>query len=372
MATLAELITSVRNEINDNATNVNKRFSDANLTDYINTARAYTNMSLLEYINQQFILPELYIDEYDLESDFIRAGSMIDVLEQMTIPSGDITRESADDVVIWYDNRIAVNKTRKKIIFGETPKNIQGELYISGFDRDTDTIKINKALGMGTLTSVDTAVEMITGNTNTLVVGYKITCSGDTIAIASITDDYNFVLASAPSPAWDEEGFTYTKSDDTVPHVPDFANIKPYIKLIDHTGSVVEYIRVSHIQANLAKTEYTLYVTGWNLKNIDTVFTLTAGDGLRAVSFLLNYISKPKALSSSGDIDALSPEAENMVIFWASRICFTVQSLRTDVDRMEQKFIAQRQEVIDQQNQDKAADYNNTSPEMFNRFKIWY
>ena len=305
-----------------------------------------------------------------MESDYIKVKSLVDVPNQITLRSTEPVRESSNDVFYYWDNGIRVNETRRKIQFKEIPTEIKGALNISVFDRTNNMIKVNAGLGLGTLSSIGTTVTVNGSNTTPLQEGYKITCSGDTIAIASITDDYTFELETAPPVDWATETYTYVKSDDTVPNLPNYSNIKPYLQLKGNDGvdDVYEYVRVSYIKGNSDNTVYTIYITGWDLRHTEVNHTFVVGDSVREISFVMDYACIPKTLVNDTDECMLPEEVARMVVYYSAFLAYTRQSRPNLAVQALSKFEAQKKEVEDELKIEKADAYNNVSSSSINRW----
>lgn len=395
---LQDYISELRDRISDNQTLIETHFSDSELTSFINRSRRMVNQMIPQYENQDYIIPDLWIDEYDLPSDFIAMKTVYNPYDNRYYPptnkaKAEIFPEDFADTMV-YQNLFYINEKRKRITFLKPPEKVPMRFEIKSFSRTTNTIVIDNCAGVGTLTSSGTSVTMSGETTVHLKAGYKITCSGDTIAISEITSDQTFTLASAPGTDWAAETYTVLKSDDTIPVITDWMSLKPYIQLkgsvaaktgtwsayattltlnnvtslqvgmeitgagiqkgttiltIPSTTSITiskpttasgsttalnfytyEYCRVSVIKANSDYTEYTLYISAWNLKDIDYDYTFAADDYVTMVTYVHEYISNPKPLASDTDEDRLPMEVQELVVIYAEALAFQRDNL---VDR---------------------------------------
>jgi hypothetical protein len=396
---LSEYRSELRDRISDNQSIVQTRFTDAQLNSFINLSRRVINKLIPVYENQDYIIPELWIDEYNLPKDFISMGRVYNPFDERYYYP--IKKEKAEVLSddFWYslvyENLFYINEKRKRITFMKPPATVPLSFTISALDRDANIITIDTCNGAGTVTTVGTAVTLSGDTTSHLRAGYQITVGAETIAIDSITGDQTFTLESAPASDWSADSYTVLESDDSIPDIGSWSSIKPYIRLKataetlgfdwDAKGTTLtlhdplddldnieigmelsctgiqkntlvldkptaltvliskpaisagtdddvsfytyEYCRVSKILANSGKTAYTLYVSGWNLKDLNYAYDFTVGDLISMVSYVHEYISNPKNLDSDSEEDRMPLEIQELVTVYAESLCFLTLNL---------------------------------------------
>lgn len=203
---LYQYIRDIRNRTDDNPYGIDPYHSDDALKTFINNARRKIAIDLFTYEKQQFLFPQLYIDEYSLNNDLLRSRSVVDVYNQIEYPP--IAKENAEmtkmyfDTVISYGNFCYINETRRKLTQLAIPDSnkVEPTYNVQTFSRATNTIVVNDSSA---------------GNVNTVA-------------------------------KWNQ--------------------VKGYAKINNATGSS-EYIRVSAVVANTTAQTYTLYVSGWDITN---------------------------------------------------------------------------------------------------------
>ena len=204
--TLTEYIRDIRIRTDDNPVGINPYHSDTNLAVFINNARKKIAFELQNYENRHFVDLELYVDSYDLPSDFISADMLIDVynqVEQTPDNKGNIetSRQQFQGLPVWY-SMFYINEVDKSLVFSQTITSsmIEPTYTIKSFSRSGKTIVIDASTG--TLSDIG---------------------------------------------KWDR--------------------VKPYIKVYNAGGSI-EYMRVSKIlQTSTSPEEWTLYLSNYDLKN---------------------------------------------------------------------------------------------------------
>jgi len=270
--TVNELIRDLRVRLDDNPVGgVPNYFTDANLLQYINNTRKYLSRELGLYKRQDFIMPELYIDEYDLPTDFRSIDNIFDVYNQVIYsplnqPNTETTKQYTG--VSTYDNLFYINEIRKKLTLLEPSDYPELAYLVKSFSRSGKTIVIDGSkyeTGVGTIavSATGKTVTLSGGLTSQLQVGYAI--KDDTVAthsvVTSITNLTVFVVGttslSTGTGAW-----TYSNKYSDVSK---WANVKGYIEINDTSAGVKEYARVSKV-VQTATTDYTLYVSSFDLK----------------------------------------------------------------------------------------------------------
>ena len=158
--TLSTYIRDVRIRTDDDPVGgVPPYHSDFALTIFINNARRKISIDLHCYLKQMYIIPQLYIDEYNLPSDYLESSIIIDVLNQ--IPHPPINQTNVETTKIWFDTLISygnfcfINTTRKKINFlvPFVATIVEPSYTIQSTNVQNNTIVVN-AVSSGTLSNI--------------------------------------------------------------------------------------------------------------------------------------------------------------------------------------------------------------------------
>jgi hypothetical protein len=204
---ITQYIRDIRARLDDDPVGIDGYHSDSQIRVFINNSRRKINQELSVYENQMFIFPELNIDEYALDTDYV-------------------------SYLNAFDNRIngrEVTPSKKSLV--ESQKN----LYWATTEFNTNLGYINERRRVFTLSNLPTSSDVEpTYNIKTF------SRSGKTIVVDGVS--------------------TGVLSDITK-----WNSVKGYIKAITSAG-VTEYMRVSKIEPNIDNTEYTLYISSFDLK----------------------------------------------------------------------------------------------------------
>lgn len=150
--TLTQLVDSVRNYVNDNSDSGIFFHSNEMMVGYINKAMKVINNRLLVYQKYQFIIPELYIDEYNLANDYIRLKALWNIYDQVPfLPEYQAEVESG--MSDWWRTKIGdsgefyINETDNKLTFNDPPNSSDVEpkfdIVAGGFTQGSSYIDID-------------------------------------------------------------------------------------------------------------------------------------------------------------------------------------------------------------------------------------
>lgn len=265
--TLYDYIVDLRIRIDDEPYGIDPYYTNAQLATFINNARRDIARKLGFYEKYKPILPKLFIDEYDLPTDFKQCTIIYDIeLQKEHYPSNKANAETTRtylDLSIT-DNLFYINETRKKLTFLTPPDLDMVELpyAVATFDRDKNKITVDSpayTAGTGTIAVSTTGVTISGGSTTEISVDFLVKDSAGTVVeVESITNNYHFVV-NAATLATGTGAWSYARKLSTL---GDWASIKPFAKL-SH-GATNEYIRISKI-TNTCSSEYTIWVSSWDV-----------------------------------------------------------------------------------------------------------
>ena len=269
---LNEYIRDIRARTSDNPrANVPPYHTDSALTVFINNSRKVIARELKCLERYTFIMPKLYVDEYDLPIDFKSIISIFDVYNQ--IMYSPLNKENVETTknfggLSLYDNMFRIDKNRKKLVLLNPPesKDVQLPFKIKSFDRNNGIIVVDDVVyttGIGTISVSGNTITISGGLTSQLQVGYKVKDSAGTIGtVTSIVNITTFTVDTSLATGDGTWSYAYNFED-----ILKWENVKCYIQIYDVSAGVYEYARVSKIEETVEDSEYTLYITGFDLLN---------------------------------------------------------------------------------------------------------
>jgi len=375
--TLSDYRTETRRLLNDNAQYVQTHHSDAEVNRFINYSRYLINQELRVNEKRQYIQPEYYVDEYTLNSDLITVTRILDMVNGREVSPE--RRKYVDNVPTQYytwDNLYHIDERRRVLTLLEPPEETPVTYEIKTFSRTGKKIVIDGTIGSGTVTSSGTTVTITDGDTSRLSAGMLVTANSEQETIASITDEDTFELETAPAVAWSGDTWSFLSSSSTLPHVGDWTDLKPTVKvwaddvtldgttdstttvlMADTTGvrvgqtvtgdgipsgttvesyvtdtsvtlsqaatasasvsltfsSSAEYMRASLVKTDTSGTEYKLFLSSLDIESNGESITFEDGDNLQFVHYVVYYLGDPDDLSDDTDTCELPIEVQRIV-----------------------------------------------------------
>lgn len=267
--TLYDYIVDLRIRIDDDPYGIDPYYSNTALATFINNARRDIARKLGIYEKQKPIQPLLYIDEYDLPTDYKQNMIIYDVeLQKEHYPANKANAESTKTNLnlSLTDNLFYINETRKKITFLTSPTISMVELpySIATFNRAANKITVDGpayTVATGTIAVSGTGVTIASGSSTQITADYLVKDSAGTVAeVESVTNNAHFVVNAAVL-ATGTGVWSYGKKLSTF---GDWGDIKPFAKI--QSGTTTEYVRMSKI-VNTAATEFTAWVSSWDIMN---------------------------------------------------------------------------------------------------------
>lgn len=364
---LNQYIRDIRNRTDDDPKGgVPPYHTDAQLITFINNARRKIAIDMKCYLKQLYLIPELYIDEYGLNPDYLEASIVLDIYNQ--IEYYPINQANVETTKMWYDSVISygnfsfINTTRRKLNLLNTVAStaIEPTYTVQSFSRANKTLVVNA---------------VSTGNVNGItkwdkVKGYikATTSSGNSEYIR-----YSKVLADTPT----TNVYTlYLSANDLESKYKD--NILVY-------GTVA----ISSTNTNIygTNTKFTVDLTAGDLitvgsvtKSIDTItsdtivnvntaFSTTSSgnsayvdnkiifagsDTLKFISYIMNYYGIPKDLQYYNEEDGMDISIQHLIPILASSEAWNRRS-RKDMSLQElNEYNQEAQKLAIKLNQTKA------------------
>jgi hypothetical protein len=134
--TTKEYIDKIRSRINDNP-NITAYFNDKDIINALNISREYISQINKIYENYQFIIPKPYINEYELNDDYISVKEIIDckIPNYMYRNNNPFMNIYGNNGYNNYRNNYKINSNSTSIMIAYTP-DTEEQLYTIGVFND--------------------------------------------------------------------------------------------------------------------------------------------------------------------------------------------------------------------------------------------
>jgi hypothetical protein len=308
--TLSEYRELTRFELSDDDSIVAPHHPDSKLNFAINLARKTVNQELKLYQAYNPIIPELYIDEYTLPTDYLSPIKVVDVedeveLTPIAIEQGEILDDSY--YTLSFGNLFVINTRKRTITFLDPP--------------DSDLVPPAYTIDSSVGTAFDFTNNKII--VNAVEAGYVLNQIGK----------------------WNDS--------------------KGYIKVTVNDGSddYIQYCRYSKIVYDETNDEYTIYIPSWNILDDTTIdnstleSTFTSGT-VKFVPYIMYYYANPPKLVNDDDVCQLPNDAQELVAIYSAFQLYLREGDSNKANAMWSRYEVEKQKVLSQINESRGVLYN--------------